>query len=160
MKNVIFTGEGSQSCFPTQRWPGPFPGLKRLLPLLLLMLFLLLVLSPSTREMPCSFFAPSVRLLSVSVLQTLPTSYVSVYISPSVFVWLWLLVRGCGVDQLRACSPDASPEQLDAYSAKIALCFNAYYNIYVDNATLQATQVILFSFAAYRRRYLPPLLFK
>ncbi|CAN0454568.1 unnamed protein product, partial [Ectocarpus sp. 12 AP-2014] len=41
---------------------------------------------------------------------------------------------------LRACSPDASPEQLGAYSAKIALCFNAYYNIYVDNDTLQATQ--------------------
>ncbi|CAM9663199.1 unnamed protein product, partial [Hapterophycus canaliculatus] len=39
-----------------------------------------------------------------------------------------------------ACSPNASPRQRDAYSAQIALCFNAYYNIYVDNTTLYATQ--------------------
>lgn len=76
----------------------------------------------------------------------------SVYPPPLVLVTVWLFVFFC-VHQLRACSPDASPEQLDAYSAKIALCFNAYYNIYVDNATLQATQVLLCCFATCRRRY-------
>lgn len=40
-----------------------------------------------------------------------------------------------------ACRPNSSPGQRDAYSVKIALCFNAYYNIYVDNATLNATRV-------------------
>lgn len=45
---------------------------------------------------------------------------------------------------MKACSPDAAPEQRDAYSARIALCFNAYYNIYVDNATLQAMQVCIY----------------
>lgn len=43
--------------------------------------------------------------------------------------------------QVQACLPGASPKQRDAYSARIALCFNAYYNIYVDNATLHAMQV-------------------
>lgn len=81
--------------------------------------------------------------------------YWSTYLPP--LVWLRFLVRVFGVDQLRACSPNASPDQRDAYSTQVALCFNAYYNIYVDNATLQATQVLLFSFAAYRRRYLLPL---
>lgn len=42
---------------------------------------------------------------------------------------------------MKACSPDATPEHRDAYSARIALCFNAYYNIYVDNATLHVMQV-------------------
>lgn len=45
------------------------------------------------------------------------------------------------IDQVQACSPDATPEQRDAYAARIAVCFNAYYNVYVDNATLHAMQV-------------------
>eukprot|EP00903_Cladosiphon_okamuranus_P010856 g10255.t2 len=41
---------------------------------------------------------------------------------------------------VKACSPNATPEDRDAYSARIALCFNAYYNVHVDNATLHVLQ--------------------
>ncbi|CAM9285124.1 unnamed protein product [Scytosiphon promiscuus] len=50
------------------------------------------------------------------------------------------LFLGSQRELLDACAPNASPGQRDAYSVRIALCFNAYYNIYVDNTTLNATR--------------------
>ncbi|CAM9594174.1 unnamed protein product, partial [Sphacelaria rigidula] len=39
-----------------------------------------------------------------------------------------------------ACNTAASPQQLAAYAARIGVCFNAYYNVYVDHAVLDAVQ--------------------
>ncbi|CAM9862753.1 unnamed protein product, partial [Laminaria digitata] len=41
---------------------------------------------------------------------------------------------------VKACALRASAQQREAYATRIALCFNAYYNVYVDSATLSTLQ--------------------
>ena len=45
------------------------------------------------------------------------------------------------VVKVEACALRASVQQREAYATRIALCFNAYYNVYVDSATLSTLQV-------------------
>ena len=46
--------------------------------------------------------------------------------------------------KVEACALRASAQQREAYATRIALCFNAYYNVYVDSATLTTLQVFFF----------------